>query len=196
MKTVDQYILELEKWQDEVQLLREIILDSGLSECIKWGAPSYMWENKNVVGVAAFKSYVGLWFFQGGLLKDEGKLLVNVQDGKTKAMRQWRFTSIDQIADSPLTEYLMESIEYFKQGVTIKAEPKTKTALAMSHHLHEALNADEVLATKWQTISPACKREYAEYINEAKKDETKINRIEKIIPMILQSKGLNDKYKK
>ena len=76
MKTVDQYIIELEKWQDEVQLLREIILATGLTETIKWGTPTFMLEGKNVVSIAAFKSYVGVWFFQGGLLQDEAKLLL------------------------------------------------------------------------------------------------------------------------
>lgn len=196
MKTVDQYILDLDKWQEEVIILRDMMLNLGLSETIKWGTPTFTWENKNVVSIAAFKSYVGLWFFQGGLLKDEEKLLVNAQEGKTKTMLQWRFYSIDQIVQSPVTDYILESIEHFRQGLTVKPEATTKQELSIPAQLLVTISSDENLYKNWNSLSPSSKKEYIEYIAAAQKEETKLRRIEKIVPLILQLKGLHDIYKK
>jgi len=68
-----------------------------MTETIKWSAPVYTFEGKNLVGLGAFKSYVGLWFFQGSLLNDKKKKLINAQEGKIKALRQWRFNSVKEI---------------------------------------------------------------------------------------------------
>ena len=59
--------------QQELLKLRNILLSCGLEETVKWGAPTYTFAGKNVAGLASFKSYVGLWFHQGALLKDEKK---------------------------------------------------------------------------------------------------------------------------
>ncbi len=90
-KTVDDYIEAAEPWQDELIRLRKILRSTDLEETVKWGAPCYTHDGKNVVGMASFKSYVGLWFHQGALLGDKKKVLINAQEGKTKALRQWRF---------------------------------------------------------------------------------------------------------
>ncbi len=88
-KSVDAYINQSAQWHDELKLLRRILRWTSLKEEIKWGAPCYTHNGKNVVGVGAFKSYFGLWFHQGALLKDDNNVLINAQEGKTKALRQW-----------------------------------------------------------------------------------------------------------
>jgi uncharacterized protein YdeI (YjbR/CyaY-like superfamily) len=88
LESVDEYIDTAEKWQTELSRLREILSDTALVEEIKWWGPCYTYGGKNVVGMAGFKSYFGLWFFQGALLDDDQKVLVNAQEGKTRAMRQ------------------------------------------------------------------------------------------------------------
>jgi uncharacterized protein YdeI (YjbR/CyaY-like superfamily) len=90
-KTPEEYIANNKDWQKSLILLRDILLSTQMTETIKWGVPVYTFEGKNIVGTTAFKSYVGLWFFQGALLKDKKKKLINAQTGKTKALRQWRF---------------------------------------------------------------------------------------------------------
>ena len=91
-KTVEDYIAGNGEWTEALEKLRSILLDTEMEETVKWGAPVYTIDGKNVVGIGAFKSYVGLWFFQGVFLKDKEKVLVNAQEGKTKALRQWRFS--------------------------------------------------------------------------------------------------------
>ncbi len=96
-KTVAEFIATSDKWQQELELLRKILNSCDLEETVKWGSPCYTFRGKNIVGIGAFKSYCGLWFFQGALLADEAGVLMNAQEGVTKAMRQWRFQSKSEI---------------------------------------------------------------------------------------------------
>ena len=189
---VEEYIEKHNQYSNLLHKLRALLLECNLEENIKWGAPVYSYNGKNIVGIGAFKSYAGLWFFQGALLKDKSKVLVNAQEGKTSAMRQWRFNSIEEASDALISEYITEAIANHKAGKEIKPEKKP---LIIPELLKEELASDVELADAFDHLSLSCKREYADYISEAKKDETKVNRIEKIKPMILSKKGLHDKYR-
>jgi len=72
-KNFNEFISKQTHWKSTLNLLREIILSTGLEETIKWGIPVYTYDKKNIVGIGSFKSYAGLWFFQGALLKDANK---------------------------------------------------------------------------------------------------------------------------
>jgi uncharacterized protein YdeI (YjbR/CyaY-like superfamily) len=189
------YFESLDKWREEAILLREIVLNTGLTESIKWGAPCYTFNNENVVGIGVFKSYTGLWFFQGALLEDKAGYLINAQENKTKIMLQWRFNDIDTIRNAPIQEYIFESVENFRQGRKLKPTPVT-TELMIPDLLADALKNNNEMSERWNALSNACKREYATYIAEAKRAETRISRLEKITPLILSGKGLNDQYNK
>lgn len=124
-KTVYEYIEAHPEWQKEISRLRKVAQKTDLEETVKWGAPTYTINNKNVIGIGAFKSYVGLWFFNGALLKDKDKCLINAQEGKTKAMRQWRFANQKEINEKQVLSYLNEAIELQKAGKVVKkAAPK------------------------------------------------------------------------
>ncbi len=195
-KTVKTYLEKKSTWRIALNLLREIVRGTGLAETIKWGAPVYTYDGKNIVGLNAFKSYAGLWFFQGALLMDKHNKLVNAQEGKTKAQRQWRFDSLKQIErDADLIRsYIEEAITNQKQGRKIKAVRKKQKVSAPE--LERLLKNDAGLKTRYQSLSKAKQREYAEYIHKAKQAATKERRLKKITPLILQGVGLNDKYKK
>ena len=122
--TVDEYILGNEKWQKALILLRDLLLSTGMEECIKWGGPVYTSGGKNIAGMAGFKSYVGIWFFQGALLKDDHNKLISADAEHTKALRQWRFESEDEIAaDAALiVSYAQEAIANAKAGKEIKPD--------------------------------------------------------------------------
>ena len=189
--TVDEYIERSPEWAEELMLLRNILLNTELEEGVKWGGPIYMIKGKNVVGLGAFKSYVGLWFHQGVFLKDEAGVLVNASDGKTKGLRQWRFNSMDEIKVDLVLSYVKEAIQNQKEGKEIK--PKRKK-VQMEEVLAKALQ-DEDLMKAFQAFKPGLQREFMEYINEAKQEATKVRRVEKIIPMIREGVGLNDRYR-
>ena len=78
--SVEDFITKNQHWQSELILLRETALSLELEEGLKWGFPVYMVNGRNVIGLGAFKSYVGVWFFHGALLHDKGKKLMNAQE--------------------------------------------------------------------------------------------------------------------
>jgi len=191
-KTVDEFIDNSRHWKDELTKLRAILLNTDLKEEIKWGGPIYTHKGKNVAGIAGFKSYFGLWFHQGALLKDPKKKLINAQEGVTKALRQWRFTTTKEIKASVIKAYVKEAIQNVEDGKAIKATPKK---LITSKELEEALKKNQIVSKQFKLLTPYKQREYIEYINEAARPETKMKRLEKVIPMISKGIGLNDKYR-
>jgi len=96
--------------------LREILNSTVLTETINWGGPVYTLDDKNLIGIGAFKNHCALWFFQGALLKDTNNLLINAQEGKTKALRQIRFEAGSKIDTQELLKYIDEAISLHKLG--------------------------------------------------------------------------------
>lgn len=190
---VDVYIAKHKDFSHLLNKLRDIILSTGLVETIKWGMPTYTLNNKNIVGMSAFKHHCGIWFFQGALLKDADGVLMNAQEGKTNAMRQWRFSSNSKIDKMLLLAYLAESIENEKKGLKIK---RINKPLVIPPQLENILKSNNQVEWAFKALTLAKKREFAEYIMEAKRESTKEKRLEKIIPMIINQIGLNEAYKK
>ena len=136
-KTVDGYIENAALWRDELDRLREILLSTELTEDVKWGGPCYTYDGKNVVGIGGFKSYVGLWFFQGALLEDKQKVLINAQEGTTRALRQWRMNSSKEIKSALIKAYVKEAIQLVKDGRSIG--PQKKKPVVVPPELKQAL---------------------------------------------------------
>lgn len=192
-KSVQEFIDGLESFQEETSRLREVVASVGLDECIKWVMPVYVYKKKNVVGIFATQKYFGLWFYQGALLKDKSQVLVNAQEGKTKALRQWRMETKSDIKVRLIKQYISEAMMLVEQGTEIK--PNRNKPVLVPVELEKALTQNKQARTAFDELSKSIRREYAEYISDAKRVETKNRRIEKIIPMICQSVGLNDKYR-
>jgi len=180
------------KWEEELLLLKSIIDKTELTENKKWGGPVYVYEKKNVVGIGGFKDYFTIWFFNGVFLKDEKKRLVNAQEERTKSLRQWRFTSKEEVDETEVLAYITEAIENEKQGKIIK--PSKKEAI-ISELFQKEMDQNPSLASAFQQFSPYKQYEFLEYIETAKQEKTKLSRMEKVIPMILGNIGLNDKYR-
>src|SRR4051812_15169367 len=93
---VDWYFSENTEWQEEIGLLRTIVLDCGLTEELKWGCPCYTFHKSNIVLIHVFKEYCALLFFKGALLEDAHGILIQ-QTEHVQAARQVRFTTAKQI---------------------------------------------------------------------------------------------------
>lgn len=193
IESVDQYIQAHPKWTEILLKLRELLNSTVLMETIKWGGPVYTLDGKNLLGIGAFKNHSALWFFQGALLQDNTRLLINAQEGKTKALRQIRFEAGSEIDKKELLKYIEETISLHKLGKEIK--PDLKKEILIPSELSDFFKSNSELKNAFSNLTLGKQREYAEYITEAKRNETKQKRIEKIIPMIKGSIGLNDKYK-
>lgn len=194
--SVELYIDSKKEWAESLILLREIMKATRLQETIKWGIPTYTLNNKNVLSFSAFKSYVGIWFFNGAFLEDSAKKLINAQEGVTRGQRQWRFQSCHEIRENKelIIKYLEEAIRNQDAGKEIK--PQRAKALEIPGELQNALQNNPGLTDRFNSLSLSKQREYSEYISQAKQEKTRLKRIDKICPMIMEGVGLNDKYKK
>lgn len=184
---------KVNRWAKELDRLASILNTFPLDKTVKWGADVYTYEGKNVVSYGGFKNFFTLWFHNGVFLKDNYKVLINAQEGKTKSLRQWRFTSMEEIDEKKIIAYVKEAIEIEKKG--LKIAPEKFKAVKTPALLTEALNKSKKLKAAFEQLTPGRKKEYMLYLEEAKQEATKIKRLEKITPMILDGHGLNDRYK-
>lgn len=195
-KTVDEYVAKCEAFGDVVARLREVLNGTPLEEGIKWGAPSYGYAGKNVVGIAAFKEHCALWFHQGALLEDAAGHFEDpaAVGSSAKAMRQWRFHSVKEVKARAIKAYVKEAMALVDDGKEIK--PERGKAIEIPPELAALLAKRAKLRKAFDALSPGKRREYADHVAEAKRADTKERRLEKIAPMIEAGVGLHDRYRK
>ncbi len=188
---VDAFISRAEQWQPEYKKLRKIVLDSELTEELKWGVPCYTVENRNVVLMHGFKEYCALLFVKGALLKDPSGILIT-QTENVQAARQVRFTHVREIAalEPTLKAYIQEAIEAEKAGLKVKL--KKTTEFKVPAEFKNRLAAMPALNAAFKALTPGRQRAYLLYFSTPKQSQTREARIEKSIPQILKGKGLND----
>ena len=191
--TVDAYIAGHPDWANELVRIREILHSTELEEAVKWGAPGYTCDGKNMSGAGAFKRHISLWFHQGALLSDPDGVLANAQEGKTIAMRQWRIGSAKDIKARTIKAYVKEAIKLQRAGKPLG--PRRGKPIVDPPELEAVFKKSQKLRTAFESLTPGKQRQYTEHVSEAKRAETKLRRVEKIKPMILGGVGLHDKYK-
>jgi uncharacterized protein YdeI (YjbR/CyaY-like superfamily) len=187
---VDGVLRRETKWREELETLRNIVLDCGLDEELKWYQPCYTLQKKNVVLIHGFKEYCALMFFKGALLKDRRHILAT--PGQHQAARQIRFTSAREIAEMEpiLKAYLREAIELEKAGSKVKLK---KTAdFRVPDEFQKKLDEIPALKTAFHALTPGRQRHYIFHFSQPKLSKTREARVDKCIPQILKGKGLND----
>ena len=152
----------------------------------------YSLNSTNLFGLAAFKKHYAIWLFQGALLEKNTQLLVNAQEEKTHAMRQIKFDEKSPHELNELSKYVEETLNLVKQGKKIIP---AKKELNLADGLKTKMAEDSNFEKAFNSLTPGKQREYSDYISQAKREETRLSRMEKILPLILEGKGLNDKYK-
>lgn len=188
---VDFYFDKAEKWHEELEQLRLIILDCGLTEELKWGCPCYTYQESNIVLIHVFKEYCAVLFFKGALLNDANGILIQ-QSENVQAARQVRFTNVREIIDlkATLKAYVYEAIEAEKAG--LKVNLKKTTEFAMAEEFKNKLDGMPMLQTAFDALTPGRQRAYLLYFAAPKQSKTREARVDKYIPQILDGKGLND----
>src|SRR2546421_11385579 len=188
---VDAYLSKAKKWQEELKKLRMIILDSGLTEELKWGVPCYTFEKRNIVLIHAFKEYCALLFVKGALLNDARRILIQ-QTENVQAGRQIRFTKVREIVEMEpvLKAYIYEAIEVEKAG--LKVNFKKTTEFIIPEEFQNKLDEIHALKTAFDALTPGRQRAYILYFSAPKQSKTRESRVEKCMQQILDGKGLND----
>ena len=189
---VDWYFRKAEKWQEEFEKLRMLILDCGLTEEVKWGCPCYVFQKRNIVLIHGFKEYCALLFFKGALLNDANGLLIR-QTENVQAARQIRFTSVREIVKMKpiLKAYIYEAIEVEKAG--LKVDFKKTKEFKTPEEFQKKLDKIPALKTAFKALTPGRQRGYILYFSAPKQSKTRESRVEKCMQQILNGRGLNDK---
>lgn len=188
---VDAFLLNVKKWREELTVLRSIVMESGLAEELKWGAPCYVHEKANVIIIHGFKDYFALMFFKGALLKDPQDLLRKPGEN-TQSGRQIRLTSMDEMLDleEVLKAYIQNAIEVEKAGE--KVIVKKTEEYPVPSELEESFASNSDLQNAFYGLTPGRQRAYLLHFAEAKQSATRKARIQKYAPRILKGKGILD----
>ena len=175
------------QWNDGLRQLRQICLQAGLIETVKWGHPSYLHSDRNIAIFGAFRQDFRLTFFNAALMKDPQGVLEK-QGPNTPFADMIRFTDNAQVETLKPTilAYLEEAIRYAKAGIK---PPKTNSQIELPAELVEALEADPELAEAFRSLTPGRQRSHVIQLNSAKRPATRRARIEKLRPKILAGKG-------
>jgi uncharacterized protein YdeI (YjbR/CyaY-like superfamily) len=184
---------KVHQWTEELKKLRTIVLNCGLTEELKWGVPCYTLQNKNVVLVTAFKEFCALSFFKGSLLSDANRILEKPGEN-SQATRLIKFTSVQEIVEleTVLKAYVLEAIEVEKAGLKVDFK---KNPEPIPEELQQKLDEDPFFKTAFEALTPGRQRGYILHFSQPKQSKTRVARIEKCIPKILNGEGLHDQYK-
>ncbi len=193
---IERYFSEEHHFREAICMLRDIALKTKMEETFKWMFPTYTLGGKNVMAICKFKKHFGIWFFNGVFLSDPLGVLENAQEGKTQAMRHWKFYTKEEINKTKVLGYINEAMENQKRGLKLIPKKTRSIEVIVPNLLKDALSNNAIANEAFKKLSPYNKKEYSEYITNAKQEKTKLSRLEKILPMIVDGKGLNDKYKK
>jgi uncharacterized protein YdeI (YjbR/CyaY-like superfamily) len=188
---VDFYFKKATKWQEELEQLRPIMLDCGLTEELKWGCPSYSFQKSNVVLIHTFKEYCAVLFFKGALLSDTNNILIQ-QTENVQSARQMRFNNLQEVIERKLAlkTYIFEAIEVEKAG--LKVELKKPADFKIAEEFQQKLDENPALKTAFKALTPGRQRAYLLHFSAPKQSKTRTSRVENSTPKILNGKGLND----
>jgi uncharacterized protein YdeI (YjbR/CyaY-like superfamily) len=175
----------------EMKALREIALDTGLDEEVKWGFPTYTFQKKNIFMLGSFKEYSSIMFFKGALLSDPEKILVQPTENSNSG-RQLRFTNAKDIlkAKKTILAYIFEASEIEKSGV--KVEAKKTSEYPMPEELKNKFKELPELKVAFEKLTPGRQRGYLLHFSQAKQSATRLSRIEKCMEAIFNGKGMNE----
>ena len=185
---VDGYLRRAKKWQKEMEKLRRISLDCGLTEELKWGKPCYTCQKSNIVIIQGFKEFCALLFCKGALLNDPTGILKKFG---WQAARRIPFTNVREILEMKpiLRAYICEAIEAEKAGLKVNYKKKPEP---IPEELQNKLDESPALKTAFEALTPGRQRGYILYFSAAKQSKTRQSRVEKCMRQILTGKGLND----
>jgi uncharacterized protein YdeI (YjbR/CyaY-like superfamily) len=183
---------KVHQWSEELNTLRTILLDCGLTEELKWGVPCYTNQNKNIVLISALRKHCSFSFFKGVLLKDPNNILEK-PGPNSQSDRVIKFTSVRQIVEleNILKAYVSEAIEVEKAGLKVKFK---KNPEPIPEELLRKLDEDPFFKTAFEELTPGRQRGYILHFSQPKQSKTRVARIEKCTPKILNGEGLHDKY--
>ncbi|MDE3155359.1 MAG: YdeI/OmpD-associated family protein [Acidobacteriota bacterium] len=176
-----------DRWKAEIAEMRRVLAGLAMKEECKWGKPTYTVDGKNIVILQGFKEYFALGFFQGALLKDRRKVLVQL--GRVHAGRVMKFTTAKDIAAKAATikAYVREAIAVEKAG--LRMEPKKTSDVPVPAELRDRFRRDPRFERAFKALTPGRQRSYLYHFAAARQSATRVARIDKAMPAIFEGRG-------
>ncbi|HEY1743360.1 MAG TPA: YdeI/OmpD-associated family protein [Granulicella sp.] len=198
---VDAYIAKSAPFAQPILIhLREAMHDGapGVEEAIKWSRPFFMYRGVILGNISAFKEHCsfGLWGTEIAAIL--------LADGIASSEGMGTFGRIASLKDLPprkkLLSYIKQAAKMIDEGVrtnSLSMRPKVaKAPLEVPEALSTALKKNKAAAKKFEAMSPSCRREYSEWIADAKREETRDKRLATALEWIAEGKSRNWKYEK
>lgn len=198
-KRVDAYIKKAQLFAQPILThLRELIHNANpeVEETIKWGMPSFEYKGP-YVGFASFKQHIALGFWKSTLLKDpKGYLWERANKGGEAMGNLGRVTSLEDLPpDKVIVDFLKQAKKLNDDGVKVVRERKERP-LVVPDYLTAAIKKNKAAKATFDAFSPSKKRDYIEWITEAKTDATREKRMDQAIEWMAEGKSRNWKYEK
>lgn len=187
-KTAD---CKVHTWKLELQALRQIALNSGLTEELKWKQPCYTLNGKNIIIVSAFKESCIINFMKGALLKDP-KGILEMPGENSNSARFIRFKNLERILEleNTIVEYIQEAIEIEKSGKKIIS--KNVDEYPIPEELKQEFDSDITFKKAFYSLTPGRQKSYLIHYSSAKQSATITSRIQKSKEAVFNGKGFNE----
>ena len=183
---------KVNNWKEELVALRRIILDCGVTEELKWGAPCYTYQGKNILMMSALKGFANISFFKGSLLEDPEEILT-APGPNSQAARYIKISEVEQAIqmERHIKAYIFEAIEVEKAGLQVQFK---KNPEPIPDELQLKMEEDPIFKNAFESLTPGRQRGYILHFSQPKQSKTRVARIDKFTPMILNGEGMHDKY--
>ncbi len=199
-KRIDAYITKSQPFaQPVMRKLRELVHKAcpDVTETIKWGMPSFEYKGP-MFGFAAFKKHCVGGFWKSKLLNDpKGFLGERANQGGEAMGNLGCVTSLKDLPpDKAILDFIKQHMRLNDEGIKMEKKPAVKKELIIPIELISALNKNKKAKETFENFSPSNKREYADWITEAKTDETRTKRLATTLEWLSEGKPRLWKYKK
>jgi uncharacterized protein YdeI (YjbR/CyaY-like superfamily) len=189
---VAKYIAGMRAWRAELEAVRPVLLGAGLDEELKWYKPCYSHGGSNVVIFQPFKELCALLFFKGALLEDPDGALTQ-QGQNTRSALRLEFRSVADVTSATKTiqALVQDAIRVQEAGLSVPQRAATDAG-PYPEELEMLLDADAALRGAWERLTPGRRRGWLLHFNAAKQSKTRLARVERAIPRILEGLGMHD----
>ncbi len=196
-KRIDFYIAKSASFaQPILKHLRQLVYkaDPDIQETVKWGFPHF--EHKGIVcSMASFKEHCTFLFWKASLMSDTSNIFK--QTANTAMGQLGRLEKLSDLPpDKVLIEYIKEAVQLNKENVKAPLKSSEKKKLKIPEYFLSALKKNKKAIKNFEDFSYSHKKEYVEWITEAKTDATKEKRVATAVEWISEGKGRNWKYVK
>jgi uncharacterized protein YdeI (YjbR/CyaY-like superfamily) len=196
---IDEYINKSEEIARPIlNHLREVIHKAcpEVIETIKWSFPNFEYRGQILCSMASFKKHCSFGFWLGAEMEDPDNILNKV--GNTNMGNFGKITSIDSLPeDKIIVKYIHEAMKLSEIGTKKKTSTtRDKKSLIVPEYIIEFIEKYPKAKDVFNNFSNSCKKEYVQWIEEAKQVSTKLKRLEKAVSMMEEGKEFNWQYKK